>query len=119
MIQRVLQRGDLVLAVIPFTDLAATKIRPALIISDGLIGQDVVLAAISSVNRGVVAHDVSVESNHPEFAQTGLLKSSVVRCHHLITVEAKMLVRRLGTLPLSWQQQVDQELKQLLGLSGP
>jgi mRNA interferase MazF len=118
MIRRHLQRGELVLAVIPFTDLGATKLRPALVISDGAIGEDVVLVAISSVIRGSTAtHDVIIDGQHAEFPKTGLLRTSVVRTHHLVTVDQRMLTRRLGSLPEIWQRQVDERLAVLLGLT--
>ena len=112
-----LQRGDLVLATIPFTDLAASKLRPALVISEGVIGTDVVLIALSSVVRGATApYDVIIDERHADFPATGLLRTSVVRTHHLVTVEQKMLARRLGRLPPFWQAQVDAQLITLLGL---
>jgi len=48
-------RGDVVLTQFPFTDLTGASVRPALVVSQGLIGQDVVVAGISSVVRGPLA----------------------------------------------------------------
>jgi mRNA interferase MazF len=69
-----------------------------LIISQGVIGQDVILAGISSVVRGggVSPTDYLVDATHPEFPVTGLRVSSVVRLHKLTTVLASILIRRLG-----------------------
>ena len=51
--------------------------RPALVVSAGQIGQDVVLAGISSVLRaGTVATDLIVQTAHPEFKLTGLRVAS-------------------------------------------
>jgi len=50
-------RGDVVLTQFPFTDLTCASVRPALVVSQGLIGQDVVLACISSVVRGASVPD--------------------------------------------------------------
>jgi mRNA interferase MazF len=46
---RTLARGDVVLRQFPFTDLSGSRIRPAVVVSHGQIGDDVVLAAISSL----------------------------------------------------------------------
>jgi mRNA interferase MazF len=77
-----LSRGDVVLTRFPFTDLTGASLPPAVIISQGQIGQDVVLAAISSGVRGALAPtDYTVEVTHPEFALTGLRVTSVLRVH--------------------------------------
>jgi hypothetical protein len=64
-----LSRGDVVLTRFPFTDLTGDALRPAVVVSQGQIGQDIVLIAISSVVRGALAPtDYTIESAHPEFA---------------------------------------------------
>ncbi len=45
----ILQRGDIVLVPFPFTDLSGQKLRPAVIISPDPVGEDILLAFISSV----------------------------------------------------------------------
>lgn len=112
-----LRRGDLVLVPFPFTDLAGSTLRPALVVSPGPIGQDVVLAAISSVLRGAgYPTDCVIPSTHPEFAITGLRVSSAVRLHKLVTVEKSIVVRRLGRIGPQLSAQVDQLLRVALGL---
>jgi hypothetical protein len=71
-------RGDIVLTRFSFTDLSGASVRPALVVSSGLIAEDVVLAGVSSVLRGAMAPtDYTVDLAHPEFAQTGLRVASV------------------------------------------
>jgi PemK-like, MazF-like toxin of type II toxin-antitoxin system len=83
-----LSRGDVVLARFPFTDLTGSSLRPALVISAGPIGHDIIIAAISSVVRGnLAATDFLVETTHPEFNQTGLRLASVIRLHKLALSE--------------------------------
>ncbi len=50
-----LARGDVVLTRFPFTDLTGASLRPAVVVSQGQIGQDMVLAAISSVKGSSLA----------------------------------------------------------------
>jgi mRNA interferase MazF len=110
-------RGDVTLTPFPFTDLKGSSLRPALFISQGNIGQDVVLAGISSVLRGPLASaDCLVDSQHPEFPLTGLRVSSVIRLPKLVTVEASIIARRLGRIGSQLQMEMDRLLRSVLGL---
>jgi mRNA interferase MazF len=110
-------RGDVILTRFPFTDLSGSAVRPALVVSQGAIGQDLVLVGISSVVRGtVVANDVGVPTTHPEFALTGLRVTSVIRVHKIAAVEQAVVVRRLGKVGQSLQAEVDRLLRSVLGL---
>jgi mRNA interferase MazF len=112
-----LSRGDVVLTQFPFTDLTGASLRPALVVSPGQIGEDVVLVAISSVVRGSrVATDYIVDTSHPEFPLTGLRVTSVLRLHKLATVERVVIVRRLGYIGPQLQVEVDRLLPTVLGL---
>ncbi|SRR6266567_6953530 len=112
-----LSRGAIVLTPFPFTDLTRNSLRPALVVSEEVIGDDVVLAGISSVVRGPrIGTDLSIEPTHPEFRQTGLRVGSVVRLHKLATVEASILVRRLGRIGPALESEVDALLRKVLSL---
>src|SRR6266849_1047025 len=112
-----LSRGDIVLTPFPFTDLTRSSLRPALVVSNGPIGEDIVLAGISSVVRGPqIPTDLRVETTHPEFVQTGLRVTSVIRLHKLATVERSILVRRLGHIGPQLLTEVNLLLKKVLGL---
>ena len=112
-----LARGDVVLTQFPYTDLSGAAVRPALVISARLIGQDLILAGISSVIRGsAVPTDVVVDTTHAEFARTGLRVPSVLRLHKLAAVESKVILRRLGRIGPHLQTEVDRLLRVVLGL---
>jgi len=112
-----LSRGNVILARFPFTDLTGISVRPALVVSPGQIGQDIVLLAISSVLRGgLVPTDCTVDTIHPEFAMTGLRTTSVFRVHKLATVERSIIVRRLGRIGPQLQAEVDRLLRTVLAL---
>jgi len=112
-----LSRGDVVLTQFPFTDLTGASLRPALVVSPGQIGEDVVLVAISSVVRGSrVPTDYVVNTGDPEFPLTGLRVTSVLRLHKLATVERVVIVRRLGRIGPQLQAEVDRLLPTVLGL---
>jgi hypothetical protein len=62
-------------------------------VSQEQIGQDIVLAAISSVVRGTLAlTDYTVETTRPEFVLIGLRVTSVIRTHKLAAVERPVIV---------------------------
>lgn len=112
-----LSRGDVVLTQFPFTDLTGASLRPALVVSPGQIGQDIILVAISSVLRGtLVPTDYAIDTTHPEFAMTGLRVTSVFRMHKLATVERSVIVRRLGHIGPRLQAEVDRLLRVILAL---
>lgn len=112
-----LSRGDVVLVPFPFTDLAGSSLRPALVVSPGPLAQDVILAAVSSVLRGdAYPTDCAVLATDPEFGATGLRVSSVIRLHKLVTLEQSTVVRRLGSIGPQLQARVDRLLRVALGL---
>ena len=117
MTRTALAQGDVVLVPFPFSDLSGNKVRPALIISPGQIGEDVVLMAISSVVRGTLAPtDLVVPDIHPEFAMTGLQRASVLRAHKLFTVERTLITRRIGRIGPQLQLEVSNLLRVVLSL---
>ncbi len=116
------RRGDVVLVAFPFTDLTATKVRPALVVSPAPYHRatpDVLLAAISSVlPTRPLASDVVVRRSDPEFAATGLKCASVILCGKLFTMERRLLLRSLGRLGGSLLCRIDPALAAALGM-GP
>ena len=113
-----LRRGDIVLTRFPFTDLSGSAVRPALVVSQGQVVNDVVLMGVSSVVRHPIApSDILCEKTHQEFAATTLKVTSVFRAHKLVAVETKVLSRRLGRLGPLQQAKVDHKLRVVLGLS--
>jgi mRNA interferase MazF len=110
-------RGDILLTQFPFTDLSGASLRPCLVVSAGLIGQDLIVAGISSVVRGgTIPTDLLVQASHAEFRKTGLRVQSVIRLHKLATVEQSVITRRLGRIGPQLQAEVDQRLRVALGL---
>ena len=73
-------RGKVVLIPFPFDDLSATKVRPAVCLTEP-IGRHrhVVLAFITSqAPTEVLATDVVLDQHDPDFAQAGLRVSSTL-----------------------------------------
>ncbi|MBN9134415.1 MULTISPECIES: type II toxin-antitoxin system PemK/MazF family toxin [unclassified Phyllobacterium] len=79
--------GDIVRVPFPYTDRNTRQHRPALVISDGAVGEDAnllwVLMITSAENKSWTG-DVSI----PRHAETGLPVASVIRPLKIATIEA-------------------------------
>jgi mRNA interferase MazF len=112
-----LRRDDVVLVRFPFTDLTATKLRPAVVLAVSG-SEDVVLAFVTSrVNRRL-RFGVPVAENDPEFAAAGLRISSAIRVDRLVTLHRQLLLRRLGRLGPGLRSSVGAALQELFELDG-
>lgn len=118
-----LPRGSVVLVGFPFTDLSATKVRPALVLSTKELHRrhhDVILAAISSIvprRAGSIPTSVILAQDHPDFRRSGLRITSAVHCGKLVTVQGTLVLKRLGMLGASAMAEVDVALRVALGLA--
>ena len=99
-------RNDVVLLPIPFTDLTSRKVRPAIVI--GLNGADLFVVPISSVLANT---DFPVK----EWRAAGLNVPSGVKAQ-LATVEARLVVKRVGVLSAADLQFLDARLRTWLQL---
>jgi mRNA interferase MazF len=114
----VIHRGDIVLVPFPFTDLSGQKLRPAIIISPDPIGEDVLLAFISSViSAAPEPTEYMLEITQPAFASTGLKSASVFKMGKLVTLHRSLILRRLGQATPVLQKALDVALKQAVGLA--
>jgi mRNA interferase MazF len=55
-----------------------------------------------------------MESTHPEFAQPGLKSSSKVRVSRIVTLERRLIKRKLGSLGLQFIESLDRILVDIL-----
>ena len=110
-----LQRGDVVIAAFPFTDLSATKRRPALVLAATTL--DVILAFISSVLPATFkSNEIPLIPTDTDFIQTGLKVPSILRLDKLATIDKQLITRRIGKLSKERLQAVDDRLIQVLGI---
>ena len=107
-----LNKGDIVLVPFPFTDLSQTKLRPAVVLWADSKGQDVTLCFVSSqkVDR-LAQYEFVIASVNPQFLMTGLKVTSKVRVARVVTLERRLLQRRLGRLSDPMMTQLDQALQ--------
>jgi mRNA interferase MazF len=109
------QRGDVVLIPFPYTDLAATKTRPAVVVSSDhyhAVRSELLLAYVSS--QLSKAHD-TIDYVLTDWAQAGLPKPSFVR-PKIAAIEPSLIVHQAGRLSAQDMRQVDGRLRQALAL---
>ncbi len=106
------KKGTIILVPFPFTDLSGNKVRPAVIVSKNKIGSDVVVVFITSQTKLKEKHLVVVK---PEEGN-GLKVTSKIVCSKIATLDAKIVLGELGTVSNTIQNQMDTELRKVLGL---
>jgi mRNA-degrading endonuclease toxin of MazEF toxin-antitoxin module len=83
--------GEVFLCEFPFTSVATSKVRPALVLFD--LSLDAIICRVTSVSRSGPL-DVTLI----DWRAAGLLKPSVARLDRLVTAEKTIFLRRLGVL---------------------
>ena len=106
-----------VLVPFPFDDLSATKVRPAVCLTEEIKPYGhVVLAFITSRVANPEATDLVINSADKEFGQTGLKVSSTVRLHRLVTVSRSLIKRQLGVLSPTHITDIKSRLSKLFNI---
>jgi len=111
------RRGEVVLLPFPFTDLSATKRRPAIVRSTETYNvrrADIIVAPITSE----VAHRLRDDCFLSEWSAAGLVKPSVVKAV-LGTIEQARVTRKLGSLSAADLRAVERAIAAAIGLLAP
>ncbi len=112
-------RGDIVLVDYPFSDRTGSKVRPALVVQADALNRritDTILASISRSTHRVSVTQLFIDVSSPEGGQTGLRQNSTIQCENLLTYDQRLVITKIGQLPTSLMQRVDDCLKAALGL---
>jgi mRNA interferase MazF len=108
------ERGDIVLLPFPFTDLSATRTRPAVVVSVGGFQQetsDILVAMVTSV-----PHTSAYDYELRDWQAANLLRPSWVRAK-LATLSPSLVRYNPGRLSERDLAEVDQRIRLALGLS--
>ncbi len=113
-----MNKGTIILAPFPFTDLTGNKLRPALIISTtAKRGNDVIISFISSrVESYTRELDFVLDISHPDFKASGLKVSSVFKMDKFVTIEKRLIVGELGKLSDSIIAELNKRLRLVFGI---
>jgi len=90
-------KGDVVVLPFPFSNLAASKRRPALVVA-ALQGNDVILCQITSQAR---PDDYSITLEHSDFKQGALSLTSAICPNKLFTADESLIEYKTGSLKRS------------------
>jgi len=110
------RRGEVWLARFPFTDLSTTKLRPVVVWA--VFGEDAVVIGVFSrvPTRPLRETWVLIEEENKDFAQTGLIKTPVVKTEKLAIVHHSVLERKLGDVPAPLKSSIETGLQRALHL---
>lgn len=95
-------KGDVVVVPFPFSDLSASKKRPALVVAT-LTGDDVILCQITSKT---IADEYAIALSDGDFITGGLRQESNIRPNRIFTADANIILYRAGTLASDKVQEV-------------
>ena len=88
-------KGEIVVIPFPFSDLSASKRRPALVLAD-LPGDDVMLCQITSKNSP--ADPFSIPISNADFISGSLMVDSNIRPNRIFTADKGIIIRSVGVV---------------------
>lgn len=106
-----MKKGEIILLPFPFTDLTGNKIRPAMVLYEGK--NDILVAFISSQIKTIDPFDLIIIAT----SKNGLKCDSLIKLSKLATIDKNLIYGNIGRIDALLLQQVNQNLKNLLGLN--
>ena len=115
-------RGDVVLVAVPHSSGQPGKIRPALVVQSDRNNQrvqDTIVALITTTTRRAQLEPTQflIEVASPAGQQSGLLHDSAVKCERLHTLLQSQVQRKIGSLPATTMQRINDCLKASLEIA--
>lgn len=105
-----LVKGDVVVLPFPFSDLSASKKRPALVIAS-LKGNDIILCQITSKDR---YDSYALLLNDKDFAKGSLNVQSVIRPNRLFTADKSIILYKIGSLRKEKVKEVEEAVIKII-----
>ena len=90
--------------------------RPAVIISSFLQGEDIIVAFISSVKNRIQKTDIILNSQDKNFSKTGLKADSVIKIGKIATLDKKIILGEMGEISIDTEKEINKKIKILFGL---
>jgi mRNA interferase MazF len=104
-------QNDVVLVRYPFSDLAASKVRPAVVVSAPHPSQDIFLIPLTSRSAGLLSGEFLLT----HWAEASLNVPTAVK-RGLYTIHESLVVKAVGRLFESDAQEIQRSLRGWLGL---
>lgn len=105
-----LVKGDVVVLPFPFSDLSASKKRPAVVVAT-LTGDDIICCQITSEAR---FDDYAIVLNNTDFQEGSLQQTSMIRPNRLFTADRSIILYKTGMLKGKKVQEVESGLVKIL-----
>ncbi len=102
-------KGDVVVTPFPFSDLTANKKRPALVVAN-LTGDDIIICLITSQNA---KDNYAISLASDDLANGQLNQNSNIRPNRLFTIDAKIILYRIGTLKKEKTDEVTKKITEI------
>lgn len=105
-----LEPGRILLASFPFSDHAAGKLRPVLVVSAAAYnkGEDFIAVPISSRQD---ADGYKINSSMPYFGKTELKSDSTVRWSKVMVISSRLVTKKLGVIPKEVLVEIQEKIK--------
>lgn len=103
-------KGDVVVLPFPFSDLSASKRRPALVVAS-LSGGDAILCMITSK---AVRDKLAIPVFADDFVSGGLPLQSNIRPNRLFTADSRIILRSAGRISYEKLQEVIDAIVEIL-----
>ncbi len=103
-------KGDIVVLPFPFSDLSASKKRPALVIAD-LLGDDLILCQITTATRN---DGYAIPLSKDDFKEGSLpAPKSLICTNKIFTADTALILYKRGSLKPEKIQEVEDKLKEI------
>ena len=103
-------KGEVVVLPFPFSDLSATKKRPAVVVAT-LSGDDIILCQITSEAR---LDNYSIILKTEDFEVGGLQQTSRIRPNKIFTADKSLVLYKAGLLREKKMRQIEEILVQII-----
>ncbi len=104
-------RSDVILVRYPFSDLAATKVRPAAVVSPHYASEDIFIVPLTSRIVSLLQGEFVLF----EWSRAGLHVPTAVK-RGIYTIHQRLIIRTIGKLTEADAQHLDQSLRGWLNL---
>jgi len=108
-------KNSIVLVPFPFDDFSASKVRPALCLTEEIsIYSHVIIAFISSkIGEDLIDSDIIIKKDSINWKGTGLTVDSIIRLHKMVTIPKSLIKRRLGTINKSIEIEIKNRIQKI------